>query len=94
MKKSNIDGQGGAMLAFDNMQDRAIKATSDWQPYDIVLDVPEGAQEIAFGLLLSGKGEVWMDDLKFEVVGKEIPVTGQKLKTGGKFAPANLDFEQ
>lgn len=89
-----VDGPGGVVLAFDNMQDRAIKATSDWQPYDIVLDVPASAQEIAFGLLLSGKGEAWMDDLKFDVVGKDVPVTGQKLDNTAKIAPANLDFEQ
>jgi hypothetical protein len=78
-------------LAFDNMQDRAIKGTSDWTKYSIVLDVPEDAAAIAYGILLSGPGQVWMDDLKFEVVTSDVPVTGQGRTSGGK--PQNLDFE-
>jgi hypothetical protein len=81
-------------LAFDNMQDRPIKATSDWTRYEIVLDVPEQAQEIAFGLLLTGQGQVWMDDLKFEVVGKDVATTGQSRGEGVHKEPANLSFEE
>ena len=29
----------GEMLAFDNMEDRPIKGSSDWTRYDVVLDV-------------------------------------------------------
>jgi hypothetical protein len=74
--------------------DRAIKGTSDWKKYVVVLDVPESAQEIAFGLLLTGAGQVWMDDLAFEVVGKDIPTTGPKPSAGVPPAPANLTFEE
>ena len=89
-----VDGPRSEPLAFDNMQDRAIKGTSEWTKYEIVLDVPESAQEIAFGLLLTGAGQVWMDDLGFEVVGKDIPTTGAKPMAGALPAPANLDFEE
>ena len=89
-----IDGQGGEALAFDNMQDRAIKGTSDWKRYEVVLDVPESAQEIAFGLLLTGAGQVWMDDLDFAVVGKDVHTTGPKPSAGVPPAPANLNFEE
>src|ERR1017187_9937896 len=44
-------------LAFDNMQDRAIKGTYAWKKYEIVLDVPANASMIAFGALLSGTGQ-------------------------------------
>lgn len=89
-----VDGPRGEPLAFDNMQDRALKGTSDWQKYEIVLDVPESAQEMAFGLLLTGAGQVWIDDLSFEVVGKDVPTTGPKPSNQVPPAPANLDFEQ
>ncbi len=29
-------------VAFDNMQNRPIKGTTNWQKYDVVLDVPHG----------------------------------------------------
>ena len=61
------NGPNPSSLAFDNMQERPIKGTTDWTRYEIVLDVPEAAQRLAFGILLAGGGQVWMDDLKFEV---------------------------
>ena len=83
-------------LAFDNMQDRAIKGTTDWKKYEIVLDVPENSEMVAFGLLLSGKGQVWMDDLQFEVVGKDVPTTGRATGAASQAAkaPLNLNFEE
>ena len=84
-------------LAFDNMQDRAIKGTTDWKKYEIVLDVPENSEMVALGLLLSGKGQVWMDDLQFGVVGKDVPTTGRTMAgaaSGAAKAPLNLNFEE
>jgi hypothetical protein len=89
-----VDGPNGETLAFDNMQKRAIKGTGDWKEYQIVLDVPASAQKIAFGLLLAGKGGVWMDDLKFEVVGTDVPTTGETVGTEPKPGYVNLDFEE
>src|SRR5215212_2763747 len=51
--------QSSTPLAFDNMERRPIKGTSDWTAYDVVLDVPENSAAIAFGILLAGKGQVW-----------------------------------
>jgi hypothetical protein len=89
-----VDGPRGEPLAFDNMQQRPIKATTEWTRYEIVLDVPAQAEQIACGLLLTGRGEAWMDDLKFEVVSKEILTTAQSPAKAVPDAPANLDFEQ
>jgi hypothetical protein len=77
-------------LGIDNMERRPIKGTTDWTRYEIVLDVPENTRELAFGLLLEGDGQVWMDDLKFEVVSSAVPVTGALPLKG----PQNLDFEK
>ena len=63
-------------LSFDNMFDRPIKGTKDWQKYEIVLDVPITGSKILFGILLSGAGKVWMDEVMLETVDKTVPVTG------------------
>jgi hypothetical protein len=79
-------------LGFDNMQGRPIKDTSDWKRVEIVLDVPRDSVDLAFGILLAGDGQVWNDDLKFEVVPTTVPVTGAASQTTKE--PTNLDFEK
>jgi hypothetical protein len=86
-----IDGSGQHVVGFDNMESRPLRGDTDWQRYDIVLDVPAEAQAVAFGFLLTGKGEVLADDFKLEVVGKDVPVTGTNRPTLPS-APTNMDF--
>jgi hypothetical protein len=69
-----IDGER-RMLGFDNMSDHAVKGTTEWKMYSVVLDVPNDAKNIFLGALLIGKGQTWADDLAFEVVGSNIAVT-------------------
>ena len=80
-------------LAFDNMQNRPIKGTADWQKYDVVLDVPQDATGIFFGVLLGGTGQVWISNAKFEVVGSDIPTTGGAAAPVMPDEPSNLNFE-
>ncbi len=87
-----VDGPNNTTLAFDNMEQRAIKGTTDWTRYEIVLDVPNEAQRLAFGVLLAGGGQVWMDDLRFEVVPTTVKTTGQGMVELP--APTNLNFEK
>ena len=62
----------------------------------------EKAETIIFGLLLVGKGKAWVDDLKFEVVGKDVPSTDMlEAPLPGRAGapdlpdkPVNLDFEE
>jgi hypothetical protein len=88
-----VDGEDNKSLAFDNMQNRPIKGTSGWTKYEIVLDVDDKATAIAFGILLDGAGAVWIDDIRFEVVDKNVPTTGFGGSSGTNAAPENLDFE-
>jgi hypothetical protein len=81
------------MLGFDNMQSRPIKGTTDWTRYEMVLDVPNTAVALAYGVLLNGDGAVWLDDLKFEVVPSTVPLTGMPSPGPGR-GPQNLDFEK
>jgi hypothetical protein len=62
-------------LAFDNMHDRPIKGSTDWKRYDVVLEVPQDATGIFFGVLLSGSGTVWLNGAKFEIVGPNVLTT-------------------
>lgn len=68
--------KGSTSVGFDNMQDRPIKGTTGWQNYKVVLDVPQDATGIAFGILLSGSGTVWLNSVKFEPVKSDVPLTG------------------
>ena len=78
------------MLSLDNMHDRPIKGTHDWIKCEIILDVPEESGTLNYGVLLSGTGKVWFDDISFEIV--------DNIKTTKQFIildkPSNTDFEK
>jgi hypothetical protein len=89
-----VDGPGGANLAFDNMQDRPIRGTIGWEEYEVVLDIPDNAVNISFGVLLAGKGRVWADDFAFQEVGPDVAVTDLRKKIKDMPSePMNLGFE-
>jgi len=89
-----VDKQKTA-VAFDNMQDRAITGTHPWSTYDVVLDVPQDATSISFGVLLTSGGKVWINHVTLEPVGSEslvtAPATSQKPLSK---SPANLNFNE
>jgi hypothetical protein len=87
-----VDGPERKQLALDNMQDRPIKGTTGWTKYQVVLGVPDDSVHIAFGLLLSGLGQVWMADLSFEIVSSDVPTTD--LVTVYPEKPINLKFDE
>ena len=95
MRVDRVAGQ--APLGFDNMSDRPVFGTSDWQFYDVVLDVPEDANSIVFGTLLAGTGEPWISDVKLGTVGRDVPVTGKpwdpKHWKDARPPELNLDFK-
>lgn len=68
-----IDPKSGPALEFENMQRRPIVGSNGWKSYSIELDVAQLAEEIHFGFLLVGSGEVWFDDVKLEPVGPLVP---------------------
>lgn len=82
-------------LSFDNMSDRPIKNTTDWKKYEIVLDVPQQAGAMAFGVLLGGSGKVWISGISFEVVDQSVPTTNMvKERAALPQGPVNLDFAE
>lgn len=80
------------MLAFDDMPDRAITGTSEWNFYETVLDVPKEADIINIGLYLQGSGKVWLEHTKFQIVPFTVPTTGKRPSDFVPDAPQNLDF--
>ena len=101
--KSNITFGSGYMFmsikgnyekTYDYMEGRRINGMQDWKEYNIVLDVPsEPYADILFGASLRGKGELFFDDFKFEIVGYDIAVTGKVREKNKMSAPSNLNFE-
>lgn len=88
-----VDHKNGDVIQFDNMSNRPIKGTTDWNRYSIVLDVPAGSEVISFGVLLSGEGKVWIDQLDFSEVDHRTPITNLETATPLQEEPLNLSFE-
>jgi hypothetical protein len=81
--------KGSSAVAFDNMQNRPIKGTTDWKEYTVVLDVPNDATGISFGILLSDTGAVWLSGIRLEAVDSQVVITS--ITTTPK-EPRNLNF--
>jgi hypothetical protein len=59
----------------------------------VVLNVPQDATGIFFGILLTGPGTVWLNAVKVEEVGSDIRTTGASPTKRGD-QPRNLDFKE
>lgn len=89
-----LDGKFSVTLKLDNMQNRPIKGTANWNLYSCVLDVPEETELINIGILLTGKGRVWLDDVSFQEVDRTVPVTDFEIQKEYPDYPENLTFEE
>lgn len=70
-----IDDVLSNTLKLDNMQSRPITGTTEWNYYSCVLDVPENGAILNVGILLCGKGQVWLDNVSFQEVDNNTPTT-------------------
>lgn len=89
-----IDQSLGQVLRFDNMLDRsddgALRGTNPWTARRIVLDIPENAASIHYGLLLNGYGGMRVKELALDEAQGEWPVTAGSGKL--LMEPTNLNF--
>lgn len=72
-----IDGNSGIILSFENMLGKNIQGTRDWSVFSVKSPFPEGAKTIYIGGLLTGKGQLWVDDFEVFIDGKfiqEVPL--------------------
>lgn len=89
-----IDKENGDLAQFDNMDNRPITGTTEWNYYSIVLDVPKDSTAINFGLLLIGSGEARIDGIQFEEVDLSVPTTNLLgLDPDLPLEPVNLGFD-
>ena len=78
---------------IDNMHDRPLTQTTAWQEADVVLDVPEEATSLHFGVLLAGGGAVDLAQPSFEAVATDVPITA-KPQPPLPDEPQALNFDQ
>jgi len=89
-----VDNTDGDVVQFDNMSNRSISGSTNWNRYSIVLDIPENGSIIAFGVILSGQGHVWMDQFTFEEVDESVETTNLENHSELLDEPLNLSFEE
>ena len=59
-------------VAFDNMESRQLKGTTEWTEFSIALPLEKAAKRLVFGVLAAGVGKVWADDLRLLVDGRPL----------------------
>lgn len=79
IKTENLEGYAGlwwradteakTAAAFDNMAQRGPHGTTEWQRYEVALEIPAETKNINFGVLMPGKGTAWFDDLELTIDG-------------------------
>jgi erythromycin esterase-like protein len=69
---ARADAADGDRLMLENMLDSGMTVDGDWREIELGLDVPVEAATIKFGVLLTGDGRAWADDLVVSV-GDQVP---------------------
>ena len=95
IKTENVrDGYAGLWLkidpqvSFDNMDGRGVTGTTEWNKFSISLPLkPKEATKIAFGGLLTGKGKMWVDNLK-------LTIDGNELKNVPEYQPTKAELDK
>ncbi len=80
IKTENVtDGYAGLWMridpsvGFDNMNKHGVIGTTNWNKYEIELDLKSSqAKTIVVGGLLVGKGKMWVDNLEVTIDGKKL----------------------
>ena len=102
---ARVDGYTQSMgLASMLGYGTALWGTSGWQQVGIVLDIPSNAAVITVGALLSGSGDLLIDDLRLEIIGVDqnpgasYPFRPDSANVAANYAqarlePVNLGFE-
>ncbi|RTL42442.1 MAG: hypothetical protein EKK48_10635 [Candidatus Melainabacteria bacterium] len=83
--------ENNPLRALDNMSKRLVSGTMEWVKCELTLDVPDDAYGINIGARLLGQGQLWIDGLKFEEVGRDVPLTDEFCRYPSE--PQNLDFK-
>lgn len=74
-------------VQFANIEDAKLHGTTEWTEYSVKLPLDRTAKQLAWGVVLSGSGTAWVDDLQLLVDGKPI----WDAPSGVRDAPPSLD---
>ena len=102
-KRQGIVDENAAMLVMDNLEGDRVKGTKEWTRQNIVVDIPPESVTILIGAMITGDGDIWLDDLRFEEVSTTVELTASSepivtndpcSRPPGVFpVPTNLSFE-
>ncbi len=56
----------------------ALRGSQDWRRHELIIDVPQDAMLLSVGMLLTGQGTAWIDNLKLELVDDSVPLTNAR----------------
>lgn len=78
VKTKDVDGGHAALwmriddadgvLYLENMQQAPIQGTQDWQRFEITAPLLRDATRLSFGVIMTGQGSAWFDDLTVEAI--------------------------
>ena len=72
----NGDGQA---FAYDDMSDRPIHGTADWQQIEFITDLPKEPCSIYLSPSLYGTGEIWCDDIQIDLAPSNSSITDDRV---------------
>lgn len=58
-----VDGPNGQVISLDNMSDRPVFGSTAWNLYGSTADIPYTATQICFGVINTGLGYAYADNL-------------------------------
>ena len=68
-----IKGMSPTEFTATDLEKEGVTGTLDWVKYEVTLDLdPIRTQQIIIGVLLVGKGKIWIDDLQVTIDGIDI----------------------
>ncbi len=59
-------------FAYESMEDQPVRGSTAWAEYTVRLPIHRTVEKVFFGVILSGAGKVWVDDLRLLVDGKPV----------------------
>ena len=57
-------------LSFDSAEGRrrTVTGTTDWELFQLIVDVPDESFRVVFGMIQVGTGQAWVDEVRFEIL--------------------------
>jgi len=83
LKTENVSGAAAlwmsessptASLQFASLEGQHIDGTRDWTQYSIRIPIASGGTQVSFGVLLTGTGKMWADDLEVVIDGEPLGI--------------------